>query len=128
MSIRPLRGLIAAIVGCLLLIGCAGAPPAPPIEAASVTVHVSADRMAFDQSHLAVPADVPFAIDFENQEAVPHNVAIRGGSVSITTEIFSGPDARTYVFEALPAGTYTFLCELHPEMRGVLEVTLGGEG
>ena len=37
-------------------------------------------------------------------------------------DIFNGPDKRTYSVPALPAGTYAFVCSVHPNMTGTLTV------
>lgn len=73
----------------------------------------------FDRTEMAVIADAPFAIRYENLDVVPHNVAVRGGPVPLVGEIFTGPAERTYYFAGLPEGSYTFLCDVHPEMRGM---------
>lgn len=112
-----LAALALAVVGC----AAAGSPSSPGHPA--VTVQLAADKMAFDRPTLTVPAGAAFAIEFENREVVPHNVSIRGGPGGMTGGLFSGPATRSYEFPALPAGSYQFICDLHPEMSGVLEVT-----
>jgi plastocyanin len=116
---------------CLLAVGCAmgsaAAPALTPAEAETapedVTLYISSERSVFDRDRLTVPADTPFAIRYENLDRVPHNVAIRGGSTPLVGEIFSGPAERVYHFPPLAAGTYRFLCDVHPEMAGTFEVT-----
>jgi plastocyanin len=123
-STAGMAGLLAA---GLLLLGCGGSAPAvSPGDLPAVLVQLAADDMAFDRSQLEVPADAPFAIEFDNREPVPHNVSIRGTSLSRATEILTGPATHTYVIGPLPAGTYRFVCDLHPEMGGTLEVSATG--
>ena len=59
---------------------------------------------------------------FQNDDnGVPHNVGIRDGGTSLFTgEIFNGVDKRTYDVPAIPAGSYQFLCTVHPNMNGTL--------
>jgi plastocyanin len=75
---------------------------------------------------LTAPADKPFQIVFDNQEAALHNVAIyRDASAAekvLVEEPFSGPAVVTYEVPALGAGTYFFRCDVHPDMRGNLTV------
>lgn len=81
----------------------------------------------FEQSTLEVVAGVAFSILFNNKnEGVPHNVAIHEGDAGDVGaeiwkgEIFPGPATRTYSVPALDAGTYAFICTVHPNMVGTL--------
>ena len=103
--------------------GASGEPGASAPPAEGPTVNVSALNIAFEQADLQVPADTPFKLTFENKDAnTPHNVEIKdaSGGVAFQGEIFNGVDTRTYDVPALPAGTYTFLCTVHPNMTGTL--------
>jgi cytochrome c oxidase subunit 2 len=100
-------------------------PPPPNGEPGEGTVlEITAVNLDFIEDGLTVPADEPFQIVFDNQEAIPHNVAIHEGSPTGPEiwqgEIFTGPDQRTYDVPALPAGTYGFICTVHPNMTGTL--------
>ena len=78
--------------------------------------------LAFDRPSLEVPAGIRFDLEFVNLDAVPHNVSIvdsRDG-VLYAGELFTGPDDRTYEISAIPAGTYRFRCDVHPDMVGTL--------
>jgi plastocyanin len=89
-------------------------------------LRISAQNIAFDTAELAAPADAPFQIEFANNDAgVPHNVEIRdqSGMTMFKGEIFNGVATRTYDVPALPAGTYTFICTVHPNMTGTLTVS-----
>ncbi len=94
------------------------AVPAVPEISASTAV-------SFDTTTLIVPAGRPFELVFDNKQAgVPHNVRI-DDSPAQTTIIFNGeritgPDTITYDVPAITAGTYYFLCEVHPNMNGTL--------
>ncbi len=103
-----------------------GAPSAAPSgSGAAVSLTLTAQGIAFDTDTLAVPANTPFAIVFTNNDAgIPHNVAIHEGSPTGTLvwagDIFSGVETRTYQVPALAAGTYGFVCSVHPNMTGTL--------
>jgi plastocyanin len=81
----------------------------------------------FEQDEIAVFADEPFSLTFENKQVgVPHNVAI-WDSAALNTEyfqgeIFDGEDTRVYEVPPLPAGEYWFICTVHPNMAGTLYV------
>jgi plastocyanin len=104
----------------------ASGEPAPSGEAGQgPTLVVSALNIAFEQSELSAPAGTPFKIDFENKDAgIPHNVEIKdaGGTSVFQGEIFNGVDKRVYDVPALAAGSYTFVCTVHPNMTGTLTV------
>lgn len=110
-----------ALIALLVLAACGG-PAATPIGTPAVTVQMTAKDLLFDKATFSVPADLTFAVELDNRDAAPHNVAINGNGQSRGSEPFSGPATRTYVFAALPAGSYSFICSVHPEMRGVVDV------
>jgi plastocyanin len=103
-----------------------GAPgeSAPPSASAPTTVvELSAQNVAFDKTELSVPADQAFQIGFANNDAsVDHNVEIRdtAGATIFQGEVFPGVDTRTYDVRPLPAGSYEFICSVHPNMVGTL--------
>lgn len=101
-------------------------PSAPAEGECGTTVEIKANNVQFDVDTIEVPADTEFCIAFENQEAVPHNVAIYdGGEVVFSGEILNQEGSITYVVPALSAdGDYQFICEVHPTtMVGDVTVT-----
>ncbi len=94
----------------------ATAPPGAPV------INLTAQNVKFDQSSLQVPAGKPFVIHFDNKDAIAHNVGIYQGSKEIFTgQIVTGPTTIDYQVPALPAGTYKFQCDVHPNvMTGTL--------
>jgi plastocyanin len=92
------------------------------------TYQISAvNPIAFEQTSFETAAGVPFTIVFSNNNVgVPHNVAIHVGTATGTEvfkgEIFAGIGTRTYNVPALTAGTYAFICTVHPNMAGTLTV------
>jgi plastocyanin len=153
---RPVL-LVLAIAFAMSLAACAStagpgwtyappteAPPSPPAasdvpsvapssEAPSdggggaVVVKEIAKGIQFVNKDLSAPADTPFQIEFDNQDAgTPHNIEIKdaSGGVVFKGEIFSGVAVKVYDIPALPAGTYPFICTVHPNMIGTL--TVGG--
>ncbi|MBI3747280.1 MAG: cupredoxin domain-containing protein [Chloroflexi bacterium] len=104
--------------------GSAGSPA--PSEAAG-GVQISALNVAFEQTAVTAPAGKAFQIAFDNKDAgTPHNVAIHKDSATgaevFKGEIVTGPATRTYDVPALDAGTYAFVCTVHPNMTGTLTV------
>jgi cytochrome c oxidase subunit II len=105
----------------------AGETPAPSGEVTGPTLELSAQNIAFDTKALTAPADEAFQIHFVNLEGVVHNVSIfdADNNKVFTGDPITGPDVEiTYQIPALPAGTYTFICDFHPvpDMTGTLTV------
>jgi len=99
--------------------------PAPSLPEGSAVLKVSADNSTFDTHELTAPAEEAFGIEFTNDEAVAHNVAIyQRGEPIFNGAYFTGPGTTIYVIDALPAGDYTFICDVHPvpDMTGTLTV------
>jgi plastocyanin len=99
--------------------GSGGPPPSGP--AADVTIH--AKGVAFVETSITAPADKPFTIAFVNEDqGTPHNVALHEGSPTgkeaFKGEIFPGVATKVYEVPPLPAGTYGFVCTVHPSMTG----------
>jgi plastocyanin len=100
--------------------GASGAPP-PSGQAADVTI--TAKGVAFVETTVTAPADKPFTIAFDNEDqGTPHNVALHEGSPTgreaFKGEIFPGVATKVYDVPPLPAGTYAFVCSVHPNMTG----------
>ncbi len=101
-----------------------GAAPSGP---AGESVKISASGIKYEQSAVSAPAGQPFKIEFENKDAgTPHNVAIHQGSPTgtavFTGAIFPGVATKLYEVPALSAGSYAFVCTVHPTMTGSLTV------
>lgn len=99
--------------------------PASPSGGAEDTIKVSATNTAFDQTAIEAKAGQAFHIAFTNNDAATmHNIQIKApdGSEPFKGSLLTGPGSVTYDVPALPAGTYTFSCVVHPSMTGTLTV------
>jgi plastocyanin len=148
-SLRLMAVVSVAILCASLVAACTSAipgwtyQPAPPITPApsveasatpassggsgsgSGEVAISASGIAFEQTAVDAPAGKAFQIAFDNKDAgTPHNVAIHKDSATgaevFKGDIITGPDTVTYDVPALDAGTYAFVCTVHPNMTGTL--------
>ena len=96
-----------------------GASEAPAGEAVTIT----ASGIAFTTPNVEAPADTAFTLTFDNEDAsVPHDVDIRdaSGATVFKTDVFPGVESRDYEVPALAAGSYSFVCTVHPNMTGTL--------
>jgi plastocyanin len=87
-------------------------------------VHVVAKEVKFDTDEIKVHAGEEVTVEFENADVdVYHNIAVYASDAPdaeplFNGEGFAGHDERTYVFEAPEPGSYVFICDFHPNMKG----------
>ncbi len=123
------RLLPAVAVASWLVLAAAGSSAAPA-ELSSETcspngtaLSVTAFDGKFDKKCLAAPANQAFTIDFSNLDrGIPHNLAIyeddNAGRSFFKGELVNGPGRATYSVQGVPAGTFFFRCDPHPDMNG----------
>jgi plastocyanin len=118
-----LVGLAALTAGCTS--GGSGATPVPTnapvtVPAGGSIVIVAKDTKFLTTSVIA-PADATFEIVLDNQDGAPHNIAISDASGA---KVFTGEIVTsTKVTNAIPAlvtGSYTFICDVHTDMKGTI--------
>jgi plastocyanin len=91
----------------------------------SVTVVARDNR--FEVKDVAVPANTPVTLVFQNQGSAVHNFKVTNvksaDGKEIETELLAGKKSETISFTIDKPGSYTFQCDTHPaEMRGKLTV------
>ena len=101
----------------------------PPAPSGATALEVIAQGIKYDKTSLEVPADAPFVIDFKNEDdpALAHDIDIRqedGTTVVQDQQTITGGKEIQYQYDPLPAGTYKFICSVHPigPMTGTLMV------
>ena len=117
-------GLVALAA---VLAACSGAsagnpsPAAPAGSPSGDAVSIVAKDLKFVPTAVPVKADAGFDIAFDNQDGAPHNIDISssGGATVFKGEIVTSTKV-TYAIPPLPAGTYGFICDVHPEMKGTI--------
>jgi plastocyanin len=130
---EPMKPILASALA-LLLAACGASGPTPSLSPADCAqpdadgvVTLSADTLDFSAPCIAVPADAAFTIKFTNTVSNPHNVSIYDsaakGTQYLNGEHISKDQTVDYPVPALAAGTYFFVCDLHPVMNGPLFAT-----
>jgi plastocyanin len=111
--------LPVALVLCLVLSGCGGSGSSgPPTTLGPNDIEVADFTFAPPTLTVKVGTTVTWHFD---QPSAPHNV------VSLTTPVLfnSGTPkgTGTYSFTFTTPGTFPYLCQIHPSMKGTIIVT-----
>ena len=122
---RRLTLALGMVALAAVLAACGGTSaaetPSAPSGATAGDATIVAKDIKFQQPQVAVKAGAPLAVVFVNQDGAPHNIKI---SDAAGKEVFKGDIVSnatvTYQVPALAAGTYTFICEVHPDMNGTI--------
>ncbi len=88
-----------------------------------VAATLTAQDLTFDKAEFILPADEPFALELVNRDTQPHNISILGtapGEKLFTFPPFVGSATRQFESDedGIPTGSYDFLCDVHPSMKG----------
>jgi plastocyanin len=120
-------GLVALAAVLAACSGASAAPatgdPAPAGSPSGNSVTVVAKDIQFATPAVSAKAGSPITLTFDNQDGAPHNIAISDASGA---KVFKGDIVTSqkvaYAVPALAAGAYSFICEVHPDMKGTLTV------
>jgi plastocyanin len=86
---------------------------------------ITAKNIAFSPDKLTIPLAKEVKIVFDNRDnAVPHNIHFKTPT-DVKTDVKEGKSAGvkdTVQLNVDKAGTYDFLCDVHPTMKGELTV------
>jgi plastocyanin len=128
---RSRKHSVAVLAACVVLAGCAGSRPAAsgstsmPMASMSVTApaapvrgnQVNIDGFAYVPATLTVK--VGTTVTWTNRDEEPHTVASSDGS-------FHSPGmgtGATFTHTFSAAGTFDYVCSIHPMMHGTVVVT-----
>jgi hypothetical protein len=96
-----------------------GEPGASPGAGGGLQLH--AKGIAFVETSLTAPADTPFDLHYFNEDAgIPHDVAFKdaSGAEVFKSEVITGVADVVVKVPPLAAGTYQYICTIHPNMTG----------
>ena len=131
---RRRRWLLVACLGAGVLVpGCGSSGSSADSGGGSgcVTVNggavtVVSKSVSFSPACLkTTPGDL--AVTYENEDTgVSHNFHLENATPKVAdkdrTVIKPGSDTQTVVYKDLKVGSYKYVCDLHPNMTGVLQV------
>ena len=130
---------LAALVAC----GDSGDPAAAPSDSAAVETTaagattpsaatpaddvvevVATGGLRFMPSELTAKVGVPFKGRLVQKGSIPHNIEIKelGVKGDETTTLEAG-DTKPFSFTPSKAGTFTYVCTFHAQMKGTLTVS-----
>jgi plastocyanin len=144
-SAVALAGGLPVVVGLLFAVGLfvdidegelnINREPHAVIPEDAITIGAD-DPITFDATMITVPADEEVTVVFDNRNVgVPHNWALYpdedtaatlAGELAQTGEPTPGPDVTFTTFQ-VAEGSYVFICDVHPNMSGVLTAEPGAE-
>jgi len=123
-----MRTFSLAVVACALLAGCGGDESGSPATAASraagearTTIRIK--DFVFEPSPATVRAGQRIVV--RNEDAAPHTLTEQPASGRPLFDTGTLRGGRSGSFTAAKPGTYTVICELHPFMKGTIEVVAG---
>ena len=130
----PMRhAILAALLGAALLAGCGGdddgtaatpsstpttsATPAAGVDATTSTIKIV--EFVYDPSPATVKAGQ--AISIPNADAAPHTITDGGSGKAFDSGTIKGKATGSLTIDK--PGSYRYICEFHPFMKGEITVT-----
>jgi plastocyanin len=122
-------GLVSFLaVGIFLLAACQAAPaatqapaaqpPAAPAGGSGAPVEILIQSFAFSPQSVTIP--VGTEVKWTNQDTPGHNIVSDDGTTIKSPTLGTG-ESFSMVFDT--PGTYTYICSIHPKMKGTIIVT-----
>jgi len=94
--------------------------------AGGTSANLVAQNIDYQQKTLTLKANSPVVIHFDNKDSVPHNVDITtdegGNNTLYKQDPATGPTQADYKFSTPAPGKLYFHCDVHPNMKGTINV------
>ena len=99
------RLTVPLVMGLLFLLA--------PAHAQAATQHVAMENYAYSPSSLTIR--VGDTVTWTNHDQAPHNVVTTSGPASLQSPLLAQGESWSFTFTV--AGTYSYYCSVHPDMR-----------
>lgn len=106
-----------SVAAALLAAGLLGVFSALPAHAATHAITMA--NYAFSPSGETIASGD--SVTWTNTDQAPHDVTVTSGPVAIHSPTITTGQSWTYTFTT--AGTYSYICSIHPDMHATLVVT-----
>jgi len=116
---RSTRVLSLAAAMCLLFAACSPDPGGPPDEAGAAAQNGAVQMADTAFTPASVTITTGSTVTWTNNDTVPHTVAFSDEGPQSSETIDPG---GTFEATFAEAGSYAYVCTLHPGMEGVVEV------
>lgn len=110
----PLVLRLAVVLGFVLLALTGVASPA-----AAAGHHVTIASYAYSPNPLTIAQGD--TVTWTNTDSVGHDITVTSGPATFQSPLLSKGQSWSYTFTA--AGTYSYICSVHPDMRATVSVT-----
>lgn len=124
----PMRhAILAALLGAALLAGCGGGDDGtaattsstPTANAGATTSTIKIVDFVYDPDSATVKAGE--AISIPNADAAPHTITDDGSGKAFDSGTIKGKSTGSLTIDK--PGSYRYICEFHPFMKGEITVT-----
>lgn len=118
----PMRhAILAALLGTALLTGCGGDDDAAPLGSAATTSGATIEIVDFVYDPSPVTVRAGRRISIPNADAAPHTITDAGAGSAFDSGTIKGRATGSLRIDE--PGSYRYVCEFHPFMKGQITVT-----
>ena len=111
--------MVAALALCALAAACStGSSGAATCETPTKTTEVDMQNIAFTTP--CVSATANDTLTLVNKDSTEHTYTVKGTSINVTID--AGQTA-TAALTGIAPGTYSVICQFHPQMKQTLQIT-----
>lgn len=119
---RAFTLLCTLVLAVVVLVLACNASAAPAVSARLQVATRPETELAFDPASVIAPAHVRVSLTFTNASTMDHNLVLLSPLDGATDPIVPPGASDAVEFDAPGPGTYRFVCSIHEDMSGTLEI------